>query len=172
MICFVQQMEIVKFHGLAQFGFKHLIATNLCLWLRTLIREIVEELEYHNHSTDDSYNQTMTTVATHDATDSLADNHGTVSINLCINILSVVSFLSGFNLQTTGTIQQFFYRHNLNSGMSIIGVCIQWLALKKLAKTSWAGLLLGIFIRWKLCTPAPVKSISISSSLFNPKTRE
>lgn len=51
-----QSVHIHKMKVLARFGFAHLIATNFCIWLRTLINEIMQE--YH-HLTDASHGTTV-----------------------------------------------------------------------------------------------------------------
>lgn len=51
------QINILKHQTIAQFGFMHLMATNLCLWLRTLILEINAELN-HASVADSSSNTT------------------------------------------------------------------------------------------------------------------
>lgn len=40
----IAQVRIVRYQPLAYFGFMHLISSNLCLWLNTLIRELTEVL--------------------------------------------------------------------------------------------------------------------------------
>lgn len=46
------QVHVTKMKILARFGFAHLIATNFCIWLRTLVNEISHE--YH-HLAEESH---------------------------------------------------------------------------------------------------------------------
>ena len=43
-------MIVEKFGLVARFGFMHLVATNLCLWIRTIIWESANEWIHHIYS--------------------------------------------------------------------------------------------------------------------------
>ena len=49
-----------KNFGLAHFGFQHLIATNVSVWVRTLAQEILDEYIYVQNYLDYYQNQTRT----------------------------------------------------------------------------------------------------------------
>ncbi len=38
------QLNIHKFKCLARFGLMHIIATNLCVWIRTVVKECTKEI--------------------------------------------------------------------------------------------------------------------------------
>lgn len=46
------RLNIHKFKLIARFGLMHCLATNLCVWLRTLVRESIHEIQHH-HTEDD-----------------------------------------------------------------------------------------------------------------------
>ena len=58
------KVHIVQQKALARFGFAHLMATNMCLWLRTLIMEIMEDMHHRQaettHGADDGVNTSET----------------------------------------------------------------------------------------------------------------
>lgn len=45
---FFSQLNIHRFKVIARFGLMHVVATNLCVWIRTLILESLKEItQYH-----------------------------------------------------------------------------------------------------------------------------
>lgn len=43
-----QQLNIHRFKVLARFGLMHIVATNVCVWIRTLVLEALKEItQYH-----------------------------------------------------------------------------------------------------------------------------
>lgn len=51
----VLQLNIHKFKVVARFGLMHVVATNLCIWIRTLARESVEEISEQNILTGEGH---------------------------------------------------------------------------------------------------------------------
>jgi hypothetical protein len=43
------QLNIHKFKVIARFGLMHCVATNVCVWIRTLVRESLKEINGHYH---------------------------------------------------------------------------------------------------------------------------
>ena len=43
------QLNIHKFKAIARFGLMHCLATNVCVWIRTLVRESLKEINEHAH---------------------------------------------------------------------------------------------------------------------------
>lgn len=48
-------MNIHKFKALARFGLMHCLATNVCVWVRTLVRESLKEINGHYHHYEKSH---------------------------------------------------------------------------------------------------------------------
>ena len=44
---FLFQLNIHKFKAIARFGLMHCLATNVCVWIRTLVRESLKEINHH-----------------------------------------------------------------------------------------------------------------------------
>jgi len=45
---FSSQLNIHRFKVIARFGLMHVVATNLCVWIRTLVLESLKEItQYH-----------------------------------------------------------------------------------------------------------------------------
>ena len=42
------QLNIHKFKAIARFGMMHCLATNVCVWVRTLVRESLKEINGHH----------------------------------------------------------------------------------------------------------------------------
>jgi hypothetical protein len=42
------QLNIHKFKAIARFGLMHCLATNVCVWIRTLVRESLKEINHHH----------------------------------------------------------------------------------------------------------------------------
>ena len=42
--CFFLQLNIHKFKCVARFGLAHIVATNLCVWMRTVVKECTKEI--------------------------------------------------------------------------------------------------------------------------------
>lgn len=55
------QAHVHKHHSLVRMGYYHLIATNLCIWIRTLTSEILEEYLHNLYDHKDDYYTTTTT---------------------------------------------------------------------------------------------------------------
>lgn len=47
-----EQLNIHKFKVIARFGLMHCLATNVCVWVRTLVRESLKEINGHYHHYD------------------------------------------------------------------------------------------------------------------------
>ena len=41
------QLNIHKFKCLSRFGLAHVVAANLCVWIRTLVKECIREITMH-----------------------------------------------------------------------------------------------------------------------------
>lgn len=55
MIILALQLNIHRFKVVARFGLMHVVATNICVWIRTLVLEYLKEITaYHkrNHTVD------------------------------------------------------------------------------------------------------------------------
>lgn len=47
-LCFILQLNIHRFKVIARFGLMHVVATNICVWIRTLVLESLKEItDYH-----------------------------------------------------------------------------------------------------------------------------
>ncbi len=47
-----EQLNIHKFKVIARFGLMHCLATNVCVWVRTLVRESLKVINGHYHHYD------------------------------------------------------------------------------------------------------------------------
>jgi hypothetical protein len=63
----VLQLNIHRFKVLARFGLMHIVATNLCVWIRTLVLESIKEIS-NNDNRKYLSTTTSTTAATTAAT--------------------------------------------------------------------------------------------------------
>ncbi len=46
------QMCIHRYRVFARFGLMHMMATNICVWLRTVVMETINDVQFHLKSTD------------------------------------------------------------------------------------------------------------------------
>jgi hypothetical protein len=60
----VLQLNIHRFKVLARFGLMHIVATNLCVWIRTLVLESIKEITNNENRKYMSSTTTSTTAAT------------------------------------------------------------------------------------------------------------
>jgi hypothetical protein len=60
---YVLQLNIHRFKILARFGLMHIVATNLCVWIRTLVLESIKEIT-NNENRKYMSTVTSTTAAT------------------------------------------------------------------------------------------------------------
>lgn len=75
---FVNSQVIVERFGLiARFGFMHLVATNLCLWIRTIIWESANEWIHHIYQKNAARTSSLDSVAT-----TLISSGGPVALGL------------------------------------------------------------------------------------------
>lgn len=49
-------MCIHRYRVFARFGLMHMMATNICVWLRTIIMETIRDVEIHTRSSDSTIN--------------------------------------------------------------------------------------------------------------------
>ena len=49
-------MCIHRYRVFARFGLMHMMATNICVWLRTIIMETIRDVEIHARSSDSTIN--------------------------------------------------------------------------------------------------------------------
>jgi hypothetical protein len=61
----VLQLNIHRFKVLARFGLMHIVATNLCVWIRTLVLESIKEI---NNNDNRKYLSTTSATAATTAT--------------------------------------------------------------------------------------------------------
>ena len=55
------QLNIHKFKAIARFGLMHCLATNVCVWIRTLVRESLKEINHHyDHHPKEAQHYQMT----------------------------------------------------------------------------------------------------------------
>lgn len=45
---FLSKLNIHRFKVIARFGLMHVVATNLCVWIRTLVLESIKEITKHH----------------------------------------------------------------------------------------------------------------------------
>ena len=72
------QLNIHRFKVLARFGLMHIVATNLCVWIRTLVLESIKEItnnENRKYMTGSVLGPSIVTTTTAATTSNLHDRH-------------------------------------------------------------------------------------------------
>lgn len=85
------QLNIHKFKVVARFGLMHCLATNVCVWVRTLVRESLKEINGHYHHYEKKHKALTKAALAAAAAASAASNNATTTIgNVTTTIVNSV----------------------------------------------------------------------------------
>ena len=91
MLIFLNQLNIHKFKVVARFGLMHCLATNVCVWVRTLVRESLKEINGHYHHYEKKHKAlTKAALAAAAAASAAATNATTTIGNVTTTIVNSV----------------------------------------------------------------------------------
>lgn len=122
------QVHVKKYKGFARFGFMHVLATNMCTWLRYLIFEVLEGIYHFNSGSNDT--------EAHSAVQKANASHVQVSSsvgiaaagNFCIHVTGLYTdlapylfpFVLEYSLIATATMAGMYHSLNIRITQDII----------------------------------------------------